>query len=257
MKPVILEDINVLPYLNEVEFNDGVMSVEKVVGKCPINIEQIFVTCGEFLFRKSKKVEENMLLGWDTVAKFKKQGGGFVLEEIVAGGCGTEVLPDETVYKTVVTAAVDTCTFVMLECGDSVVLAHLDRGRLSSHFKEILEFLPAENRVTGFCSYINDKQNDCSRTNFVRDLQKAYGNGIELCLRHYVNDSNPDHYCGHFEIGIYSDENGITQLFGDVTANPRTTDKSTQYHQFNNSYELQKFVLENFTANGCGGCIII
>ncbi|MGN0807199.1 MAG: hypothetical protein ACI4MN_01955 [Candidatus Coproplasma sp.] len=243
MIPLILNKLK--NFTNTVEFEDNLMRVSYQ------NIKYAFIYEAEGFFRRSKKVDDNMLLGWDTIAKFKKKDKRFELQKIAPGGCGSEAKIEDK-YEKIVTMAVDTCTFVLLESEDIVVMAHLDKNHLEKGLGIIESYLPKDSKdITGFCSYIEEK----NRKIFVEKLRDLYGDGIKTFNR--IDCNNSDFYYGHYEIGIHLDDNEKCNIFGDLTYNPISEKNNTTSYRFNTFKELEEITQGNNKLScGCGCCLL-
>ncbi len=234
MQPRRLEGLNSvfgnLRYERDKLITDSVRGVKSI--RCAFK-----VTDGYHRNTVEANSKKDLVLGWDCVAKFEKTNEGFILKyiKILSGYENSSVL--DKIYEQVVTRAVDTCTFVYLECGNQIVLAHFSSTKNDVVMEEIKKILPdtGEN-VTGICSYVKSEKN----LNFYRKLLDSYANQAILpVIRDGLNDEAK--YYGHFEIGIYLNDQNETELFGDVTRNPYSEEPAEATKLVSNRQDLINF----------------
>ena len=223
----------------------------------PQNIGQIFKAFGQLYLSNSVAIDGNMRLGWNAVAKFSKRGAGFVLDNIVQLTYDAKVCPGNAViYNQIVTCAVDTCTFVMLECGNDIVVAHLDGNKSLEGLKIIKECIPLDRKgVNGICSYVLKTSSVKVKTQLVEELGK-YGPGLKICRRDDLPEEQNFLYYGHLEMGIYVKDDFKTELFGDLTFDPWSEKVSAQYKRFKETKKFLEYAEEQRPGGG-NHCLIV
>ncbi len=234
MQPRRLEDLN--PIFGNLRYEHGMLITDGVHGVKSIKLAFKY-TDGYHRNTVEANSKKDLVLGWDCVAKFEKTNEGFILKyiKILSDYENSSVL--DKLYKQVVTRAVDTCTFVYLECGNQIVLAHFSSTKNDVVMEEIKKILPdTGERVTGICSYIKVEKNE----NFYHKLLASYANQAILPV---IRDglTAEVRYYGHFEIGIYLNDQNETELFGDVTEHPVSEEPAAATTLVSNRQELINF----------------
>ncbi|MCM1368686.1 MAG: hypothetical protein NC184_07770 [Roseburia sp.] len=198
-------------------------------------------------------LEGTFQLGWDTVALFEMNGVGFALREIrcyqrpgVYGKRSDIGIPGMT-YEQVVTRAVDTATFVMLQKDNYILLAHLDMARLDDGLKDIRAFMGEDEDVNGICSYLLGRadSDERKRNEFCDALKELYP-CMTSVERSCISPNGNVHF-GHFEIGVCLNGEDPT-LYGDVTvlSSAQLKDKVAASYLFDNVHSLRTAIEEHF-----------
>lgn len=163
-------------------------------------------------------------LGWDSVVMVEEKAGNLEILSIehFSGGSFVDITEqfNPSHYHTVVTRAVDFCTFIYLNKGNKHILIHFDSysDARANKLKEISEemiggnvfisLIPEEKKYleiiakAGIKNYVMLRSVDNART---------YPEGVPECMK-AINFN----IFGHLEIGLTVYE-GNTFLFGDVT----------------------------------------
>ncbi len=226
-------------YANFTYGNNDIGFRDDAVGR----ISKAFLS-GNGQLKDSKKISraqsnldfDVMQLGWGTVAKFMVTDEGFVLSyiKICNESKHKSTVTANDLFGQVVTRAVDTCTFVYLQSGDTVVLAHLDSDEHTEGLQAIMALMPKTNKVVGFCSFIENDPGIPVKREFCNELKKLYGDGIKFCDRATIGYL----YYGHFEIGMYLNDDKAVDLFGDITFVPCAIRKTTPCFLFKSISEI-------------------
>lgn len=239
MEPRRLENLD--EYFGKLCYTeDNLLSLEGNGKDQAQDIVTAFTKGGEDYCSETRQIGEDLLLGWDIVALFERQDTGFNFKECKLFNSYQQSAKCDRIYKQVVTRAVDSCTFVMLQCGDNIVMAHLNGRNLEDGLKQIKSLLKADGKeVTGVCTSLND----VVRMDFCRKLKREYGDYIKFIIRHNKEAMEP--YYGHFELGVYLKEDKEPELFGDIIYNPCSKEAKTFCRQVCAIGDLYNFSIES------------